>query len=78
MDLWSSELYIWESMGYQVSQSVWFWTKAGTRSWLWWQDLMDQFIEDEGKLGHGFTSADKLENTMWKPQIGHAAFVMGP
>jgi hypothetical protein len=22
---------------------------------------MDQFIEDEGKLGHGFTSADKLE-----------------
>jgi hypothetical protein len=23
---------------------------------------MDQFIENEGKLGHGFTSADKLEN----------------
>jgi hypothetical protein len=22
---------------------------------------MDQFIEDEGKLGHGFTSTDKLE-----------------
>jgi hypothetical protein len=22
---------------------------------------MDQFIEDEGKLGHGFTSADKLK-----------------
>jgi hypothetical protein len=22
---------------------------------------MDQFIEDEGKLGHGFTSADELE-----------------
>jgi hypothetical protein len=21
---------------------------------------MDQFIEDEGKLGHGFTSADEL------------------
>jgi hypothetical protein len=23
--------------------------------------LMDQFIEDEGKLGHGFTSANELE-----------------
>jgi hypothetical protein len=23
---------------------------------------MDQFIEDERKLGHGFTSADELEN----------------
>jgi hypothetical protein len=22
---------------------------------------MDQFIEDEGKVGHGFTSANKLE-----------------
>jgi hypothetical protein len=22
---------------------------------------MDQFIEDEGKLGHGFTSADDLD-----------------
>jgi hypothetical protein len=22
---------------------------------------MDQYIEDEGKLGHGFTSADELE-----------------
>jgi hypothetical protein len=22
---------------------------------------MDQFIEDKGKLGHGFTSADELE-----------------
>jgi hypothetical protein len=22
---------------------------------------MDQFIEDEGKLGHGFTSVDELE-----------------
>jgi hypothetical protein len=22
---------------------------------------MDQFIEDEGKLGHGFTSLDELE-----------------
>jgi hypothetical protein len=22
---------------------------------------MDRFFEDEGKLGHGFTSADKLE-----------------
>jgi hypothetical protein len=22
---------------------------------------MDQFIEDEGKLGHGFTSANKFE-----------------
>ena len=22
---------------------------------------MDEFIEDEGKLGHGFTSADILE-----------------
>jgi hypothetical protein len=22
---------------------------------------MDQFIEDEGKLGHGFTSANELE-----------------
>jgi hypothetical protein len=22
---------------------------------------MDQFIVDEGKLGHGFSSADKLE-----------------
>ena len=23
--------------------------------------LMDEFLEDEGKLGHGFTSADALE-----------------
>jgi hypothetical protein len=34
MDLWLSELYIWKSMGYQVSQSVRFQTKASLSSQL--------------------------------------------
>ena len=25
---------------------------------------MDEFLEDEGKLGHGFTSADALEEVV--------------
>jgi hypothetical protein len=61
MDLWSSELHIWKSMGYRVSQSVRFWTKAGSSSRLFWRVLMDQFIEDKRKLGHGFMLADELE-----------------
>jgi hypothetical protein len=59
-DLWLSKLHIWKNMGYQVSQSVQFWTKAGSSSRLWWQDLTDQFIEDEGKLELGITAADGL------------------
>jgi hypothetical protein len=32
-------------MEYQESQGVWFWTKAGSSSQLWWWGLMNQFIK---------------------------------
>jgi hypothetical protein len=60
MDLWLSKLHIWKSLGYQVSQSVQFWTKTGSSSQLWWQNLMNQFIEDKGKIEHGITTANGL------------------
>ena len=31
---------------------------------------MDEFLEEEGKLGHGFTSADALEEWTLEMEIG--------
>jgi hypothetical protein len=47
-------------VGYQVSQSVRFWTKAGSSSRLWWLGLMNQFIEGKRRLGRGVTTTDGL------------------
>jgi hypothetical protein len=30
---------------------------------------MDQFIKDEGELGHEFTSLDELENRSWRRNL---------
>jgi hypothetical protein len=47
-------------MGYKVSQSVRFWTNAGSSSRLWWRSLMNQFIEDKRKLGLKLIAVDGL------------------
>jgi hypothetical protein len=54
-------VYIRQGLGRCFPEDVRFWTKADPSSWLSRFILMDDFLLDEGKLGHGFTSADELE-----------------